>query len=193
MTDLRSIDLGIAAEAVRPGAVTTLAATNDAVLAAERERQELEATQRLLAEAGLDRVPTIEEAKALLEARRAEIRQAVLDQADVRDWCYDGTRKVCANLRLAKPDDRKQFTFTAKIEVEVEVSHTGFTEAGAVKRLQRAYGDGTNRPLLSAAWFQRYLSGGVKVIKVTGGPLDLGNGDTFPIGDPKTEIQEEAR
>lgn len=193
MTDLRIDVAPDGLVTAKPEAVTTLAAANDAVLAAERERQELEATQELLAQAGLDRVPTIEEAKALLDARRAEIRHAVLEQADARDWCYEGTRKVCANLRLAKPDDRKQHTFRTTIQVEVEIGYNGFTEAGAIKRLQRAYGDGGNRPLLSAAWFNRHLNGGVKVVSVAGGLIDLGNGDTFPVGDPKTETPEEAR
>lgn len=147
----------------------------------ERETKQLQETAELLAKAGLDRVPTVEEAKAILDARRAEIRQAVLEQADRRDWCYDGTRQVCANLRLPKPDDRKPFSFRTRVVLELEVQHTGFTKAGAISRLERMTGDG-RRPLLSAQWFN-YGLGGVKVLSAQADPLDLGDGRTFPVGD----------
>ncbi len=110
----------------------------------------------LLRQVGLGKVPTIEEAKALLDARREEIRAAVLQQADERDWCYDGTRKVCANLRLRKPDDRSYFTVKVRMVVEMTARVRGFTLDSAMQRHVRGYSS-QGISWLSARWLSRYL------------------------------------
>ncbi len=119
----------------------------------------------LLRQAGLTKVPTIEEAKAILDARREEIRAAVLRQADERDWCYDGTRKVCANLRLRKPEDRSRFDVKVRMEVEMTLQVRGFTLESAMHRHARVYSSQGSQ-WLSERWLNRYLPD-VSVSKVT--------------------------
>lgn len=104
----------------------------------------------LLAKVKLDHVPTEAEAKALLTARRQEIRHAVLVEADARQWCEDGTRKVCANLRLERPGDRTQREVELEMTVKVRTNFTTYTPEGVVKQLQQ-------KGLLSPDWLKQAL------------------------------------
>lgn len=133
----------------------------------------------LLAKAGLDHVPTVIEAKELLEARRTEIRRQVLLQADARDWCLDGTRQVCANLRLTRPGDRTQHQFEVEVTLKLTVDAMGFTPEGAVSRLQRA-------KHFTSAWFQNHLYSTVRAVTVS--PI-VHDGQEFLIGDNAPEVQ----
>lgn len=107
-------------------------------------------TKALLELAGLDHVPTVEEAKALLEARKAEIRQAVMLEADLRDWCEDGTRKVCANLRLPRPGERTTHPLEVELRLKVRVSYSAYTAEGAVEKARKA-------GILSKTWLASQL------------------------------------
>lgn len=111
-----------------------------------------EETKALLEVAGLDHVPTVDEAKALLDARRAEIRTAVLMEADARDWCEDGTRKVCANLRLARPGNRDSHEITVTMQMTLTITQSAYTPQGALARMQRG-------GQLSKQWLQNHLYG----------------------------------
>jgi hypothetical protein len=104
----------------------------------------------LLAKAGLDHVPTIDEAKALLDARRREIRHAVMVEADKRNWCEDGTRKVCANLRLERPGSRAERS--VEVEVTLKITHTipTYTNEGAVAQM-------LDKGILSPDWLKSHL------------------------------------
>lgn len=90
------------------------------------------ATIKLLKKYGFDRVPTIEELREVKARRQAEIREEVLFQADRRNWCDDGTRKVCANLRVQRPGEREERKITVKVAYEIEVTVTSYTDRGAV-------------------------------------------------------------
>lgn len=98
-----------------------------------------EATVKLLTELGFDHVPTVEEAKAALEARRERVREEVLFQADRKGWCEDGTRQVCANLRVKRPGSREQRTITYRATVEVTREILSYSERGALA-LAKAHG-----------------------------------------------------
>lgn len=115
----------------------------------EQEKRRAE-EQELLAKAGLEQPPTAEEAKALLDARRAEIRKAVLVEADKRDWCIDGTRKVCANLRLERPGDRSGHIIEVEFTVKMVMETMAYTSEGATHRL-------FNRSVLSQTWLRNQL------------------------------------
>lgn len=117
-------------------------------------------TKALLEKAGLDHVPTADEAKALLDARRKEIRHAVMVEADRRDWCEEGTRKVCANLRLERPGGRTQRTIDVEVNLTVTVPMTTYTEEGALSKL-------LTRGILSPDWMRAQLY----ATKVTVAPI----------------------
>lgn len=108
--------------------------------AAEAETPALdEATIKLLTDLGFDHVPTVEEAKAALDARRKLIREEVLFQADRKHWCEEGTRAVCANLRLARPGSRVPHAVKVRATVEYTVQLTTYSAKGA---LFQAHGSG---------------------------------------------------
>lgn len=132
---------------IDPGA--TAAATDQATDELATDVEDAEAKE-LLAKAKLDHVPTIDEAKELLTARRAEIRHAVMLQADKRDWCEDGTRKVCANLRLERPGSRTNRQVEIEMTLKFTVTATSYTEEGALLKLK-------NGGVLSQKWIQGHL------------------------------------
>lgn len=107
-------------------------------------------TKALLETVGLEHVPTVDEAKALLDARKAEIRLAVMREADLRDWCDDGTRKVCANLRLARPGDRENHEFQVELRLVLSVTQTAYTPDGALAKLAKS-------GVLSRTWIESHL------------------------------------
>lgn len=104
----------------------------------------------LLAKAKLDHVPTVEEAKAILAARRAEIRHAVMVEADRRDWCEDGTRKVCANLRLERPGSRTERLVVVELTMKLTVPVSTYTEEGVLGKL-------SSKGILSSTWMRNQL------------------------------------
>lgn len=89
-----------------------------------------EETLNQLRALGFDHIPTVEEVRERLNARRAQIREEVLFQADRRGWCEDGTRQVCANLRLTRPGERERRTLTTKVTLELEYTGLTWTERG---------------------------------------------------------------
>lgn len=95
-----------------------------------------ESTVKLLAELGFDHVPTVEEAKAALDARRKLIREEVLFQADRKHWCEEGTRAVCANLRLHRPGSREARAVKVRATVEYTVQLTTYSAKGALHQAQ---------------------------------------------------------
>lgn len=141
-------------------------------------------TAATLAKLGLDRVPTAAEAKELLDARRTEIRAEVLRQADARDWCDDGTRKVCANLRLPRPGNRERFSFQATFTVTVDIPTNAFTEAGALLRIQR-------QKYLTQQWLNSHLYG-MTVVSAKVEPFEV-NGTMVQLGDQPTEENPEVQ
>lgn len=143
------------------------------------EPEPSEVTAKLLEMAGLDHVPTAAEAKELLDARRAEIRQAVLMEADARDWCVDGTREVCANLRLTRPGNRENHYFEVTVTATLKVSAGGFTPEGAVAKLQRS-GNFTPQNL------GRNLYG--EVVSATVTPIEV-NGREYRLDTNEQEVQ----
>lgn len=153
--------------------------TPDEPLAPPVDAEAAEAAE-LLAKAGLDRVPTADEAKALLAARRAEIRHAVLVQADERAWCEDGTRKVCANLRLERPGNRTQRVATVELNLKVTMPLTTYTTEGVIAQLM-------SKGLLNEAWLRSQLY--VREATIT--PLAASvDGETIdlPLIAPKPEV-----
>ena len=135
----------------------TLVATQDASdpPAAKGEvtevtEEEAKEAAELLAKTGLDHVPTIEEAKALLAARRAEIRHAVMVEADKRDWCEDGTRKVCANLRLERPGSRTNREVEVEMTLKIKTVIAAYTEEGVARKLR-------DKQLLNEKWLRDHL------------------------------------
>lgn len=141
----------------------------------EAEMAEIKA---LLVKAGLDHVPTIEEAKAHLDARRKEIRLAVLEQADERSWCEDGTRKVCANLRLERPGSRSEKLVEVELILKVTIPVTTYTDKGVVAHLK-------SKGILSSKWMTNQLY--VRKAEVTPTSIVV-NGNVV---DVATVIQEE--
>lgn len=91
-----------------------------------------DATKELLKRYGFDHVPTVEELRARKAQRQAEVRAEVLFQADRRNWCEDGTRTVCANLRLQRPGSREQRTIRATVSYEVELKVHSWTDKGSL-------------------------------------------------------------
>lgn len=89
-------------------------------------------TIALLQKYGFDHVPTADELREFKARRQAEIREEVLFQADRRNWCDDGTRKVCANLRIPRPGQREDRKVTVKVSYEIEVTISSYTDRGAV-------------------------------------------------------------
>jgi hypothetical protein len=89
-------------------------------------------TIELLKKYGFDHVPTADELRDFKARRQAEIREEVLFQADRRNWCEDGTRKVCANLRVQRPGQREDRKITVQVTYEVELTVTSYTDRGAV-------------------------------------------------------------
>lgn len=163
-------------EAVDAEGRTVLPGPLDPAVAPEPEPSEV--TMKLLEMAGLDHVPTAAEAKELLDARRAEIRQAVLMEADARDWCVDGTREVCANLRLTRPGNRETHYFEVTVTATLKVSAGGFTPEGAIAKLKRA---GYLKPETLA----RQMSG--ELISATVSPVEV-NGREYRL-DTDQEVQ----
>lgn len=99
----------------------------------EPQTPELDAeTIALLQKYGFDHVPTADELREVKARRQAEIREEVLFQADRRNWCEDGTRKVCANLRIPRPGQREDRKITVKVSYEVELTVASYTDRGAV-------------------------------------------------------------
>ena len=96
-----------------------------------------EQTLKLLTDLGFDHVPTADEVKARLDARREEIRNEVLFQADRRDWCDDGTRQVCANLRLKRPGYRDEKKITIRATVEYTVDTLAYSDKGALLKVHK--------------------------------------------------------
>lgn len=84
-------------------------------------------------------IPTAAEVKEKLDARKVEIRQAVLDQSDSRGWCDDGTRKVLADLRLSRPGSREQHTVRATVTLEVQFNVNAYNALGAARLAHRHY------------------------------------------------------
>ena len=149
------------------------------IQAEEKRRAE---EQELLAKVKLEQPPTAEEAKALLEARRVEIRHAVLTEADKRDWCIDGTRKVCANLRLERPGDRPNRAVEVEFTVKMTMNVLAYTEEGAAQRL-------FHRSVLSQKWLTNQLYASELAvtpiaIAIDGKPVDLSSIEA----DPKPEV-----
>ena len=97
-----------------------------------------EATIKLLTELGFDHVPTIEEAKSALDARREFVRSEVLFQADRKQWCEDGTREVCANLRLRRPGSRTEKKVTVRATVEYTVHRLAYSDRGALHSAEKS-------------------------------------------------------
>lgn len=91
----------------------------------------------LLEKLGFTEIPTAEQVKARLDERRAEIRTAVMEQADARGWCDDGTRQVCADLRLPRPGRRESYTVKVPLTFTVEVRASAFTPESAFAWMQR--------------------------------------------------------
>ena len=79
----------------------------------------------MLRKLGFDHVPTVEELREAKARRQAEVREEVLFQADRKHWCEDGTRTVCANLRLARPGKET-------VTMELEVDMLTWTDRGAL-------------------------------------------------------------
>lgn len=93
----------------------------------------------LLRELGFTEVPTAAEVKQLLDERRTLTRNTVLIQADKGSWCYDGTRRVLANLRLPRVDQRENHTVRATVTFTVEYATAAYTRESAVEVIRRAY------------------------------------------------------
>lgn len=91
-----------------------------------------EATINQLKALGFDHVPTVEEARERLQARRAEIRDEVLFQADRRGWCEEGTREVCAGLRLTRPGIKEARTVTVRFTTTMTYVANTWTDRGAL-------------------------------------------------------------
>ena len=166
-----------------PGMMDARPAREREAEAADRIRDEQEAAEAaaLAAKVGLDHIPTIDEARELLTARRAEIRKAVMVEADRRDCCEVGTRKVCANLRLERPGSRENREYEVELNLKVRVSVTSYTEEGALHRL-------AERSVLSPEWVRSQLYGlkaEVTPLAVThnGEPIDVST-----IIKPKPEV-----
>lgn len=90
--------------------------------------EQIEALKRL----GFDHVPTVDELAERKAQRQAEVRDEVLFQADRKYWCDDGTRKVCANLRIARPGGKTERKVTYRVTMDVEVRAHTWTERGAL-------------------------------------------------------------
>lgn len=99
----------------------------------------------LLAALGFTEIPTAEQVKAKLDERRAEIRANVMEQADQRSWCDDGTRAVCANLRLTRPGKREHHDVKVQVTFDLEFAPNAFT------------------PETAAAWVRRHIALGGNV------------------------------
>lgn len=137
-------DLAASAQAAAVNAVV-----KTEVEAAAEAAEDAEAAE-LLAKAKLDHIPTVEEAKAILAARRAEIRHAVMVEADRRDWCEDGTRKVCANLRLERPGSRTERVVEVELTMKLTVPVATYTEEGVLRKL-------SSKGILSSTWMRNQL------------------------------------
>lgn len=137
----------------------------------------------LVAKLGLDRIPTAEEAKALLAARRAEIRHAVLVQADKRAWCEDGTRKVCANLRLERPGARTEKMVEVEMVLKVKVPVQAYTDEGALQNVVKqgvlSTASITNRLYVRSAEIAPVA------VAVDGNPVDV---STLILDEKKPEV-----
>lgn len=128
-----------------------------------------EQTLKLLADLGFDHIPTADEVKARLDARREEVRDEVLFQADRKHWCDDGTRQVCANLRLKRPGNREPRNIRIRVTAEYTVQMVTFSDKGA---LYRAVADGL-LPLKD--WFvgQDLHEAEIHSVTLNGTPVDL--------------------
>lgn len=87
---------------------------------------------RTLTNLGFDHVPTVEELREAKARRQAQVREEVLFQADRRSWCEDGTRQVCANLRLQRPGSRVTHKVTYRVTMDVEIEIASWTDKGAL-------------------------------------------------------------
>lgn len=141
------------------------------------------ATKALLDKAGLDHVPTVDEAKALLDARKDEIRTEVLRQADMRDWCEDGTRKVCANLRLPRPGERQTHKVQVEMTLTLTLDSTAYTAEGALARMRRG-------GQLSETWLRGHLYGEVNKLELLAATCD---GEPVDVAQLKREQPEVTR
>lgn len=102
----------------------------------------------LLKRHGFDHVPAEEELREYKARRQAEVREEVLFQADRRNWCDDGTRKVCANLRIPRPGPRETHEVTFRVTMDLTIPISAWTARGA---LARAY-NGYNIPVEGREW-----------------------------------------
>lgn len=160
---------------------STLGDAVEAEAEAAANEAELAETAELLAKAGLDRVPTIDEAKEILAARRAEIRHAVMVEADKRDWCEDGTRKVCANLRLERPGSRTERNVEVEMTIKVVVPVVTYTEEGVLRKLE-------SKGILSDSWMTNQLYVRSAKITPTSVVLDGKALDVSPLIKQKPEV-----
>lgn len=120
----------------------------------------------LLKRHGFDHVPAEEELREYKARRQAEVREEVLFQADRRNWCDDGTRKVCANLRIPRPGQRETHEITFQVTMDVTLTLNAYSAKGA---LARAY-NGHLFPVEGRQWYPS----ATRTSNVTMGPLMVG-------------------
>lgn len=145
-----------------------------------------EVARELLKRYGFDHVPAAEELQEILPRRRAEVREEVLFQADLRNWCEDGTRAVCANLRVARPGDQKYRRVTYQVTMDVEIVQSTWTERGA---LARALAHGGIPTEGSSPYSIPAYSGGVRNVVITNLTVD---GTTYELTDDlRKELTDE--
>lgn len=94
-----------------------------------------DATIALLKRYGFNHVPTVEELREVKARRQAEVRDEVLFQADRKNWCDEGTRQVCANLRLPRPGSKEQHKVTYRVTMVMEIGLHTYTDRGALAYL----------------------------------------------------------
>ena len=93
----------------------------------------------LLRELGFTEIPTAAEVKAKLDERRDLTRTTVLVEADKGRWCYDGTRRVLANLRLPRAGERQTHIVRAQVSFTVEYHLSAFSYASAAEQAHTHY------------------------------------------------------
>lgn len=132
----------------------------------------------LLAKLGFTEIPTAEQVKAKLDARRAEIRSAVMEQADARGWCDDGTRQVCADLRLTRPGTRQRYTVKVPVTFEMEMAASAFTPETALAFVKRQITQGSDNDYIrrgfgASAVSNFAMSGDPVVTDADGNPVEI--------------------
>lgn len=134
----------------------------------------------LLEKLGFTEIPTAEQVKAKLDERRAEIRAAVMEQADIRGWCEDGTRQVCANLRLPRPGRREAYVVRVPVAVEVETTVATFAPQAAIGAAHRNLSSSATsdylRRALGASAVTNVTFGDAVVLDSAGNPIETPGG-----------------